>query len=160
MTCLCSGIRGEINVLVKVDLFNDLNRFRQSSCGVKFFCSKYLDHLLPFLPILLFFIPWRFVSSTFCPALFSFLSLFCHSQWIFTHILVLSFSSATSIPRCYRAVMVHGFVEELVVNEDPEYQWIDRIRTPRASNEARQRLIFLMSGTNTQTVWMNDLKSM
>lgn len=42
--------------------------------------------------------------------------------------------------------MVHGFVEELVVNEDPEYQWIDRIRTPRASNEARQRLISLMSG--------------
>lgn len=53
---------------------------------------------------------------------------------------------ATSIPKCYRAMMVHGFVEELVVNEDPEYQWIDRIRTPRASNEARQRLISLMSG--------------
>ncbi|XP_075408116.1 C2 domain-containing protein 5 isoform X5 [Tenrec ecaudatus] len=34
------GIRGEINVVVKVDLFNDLNRFRQSSCGVKFFCSE------------------------------------------------------------------------------------------------------------------------
>lgn len=44
-------------MLVKVDLFNDLNRFRQSSCGVQFFCSKYLDHLLPFLPVLLFFIP-------------------------------------------------------------------------------------------------------
>uniref|UniRef100_A0A8C4K762 C2 domain-containing protein 5 n=1 Tax=Dromaius novaehollandiae TaxID=8790 RepID=A0A8C4K762_DRONO len=84
------GIRGEINVVVKVDLFNDLNRFRQSSCGVKFFCT-------------------------------------------------------TSIPKCYRAVIIHGFVEELVVNEDPEYQWIDRIRTPRASNEARQRLISLMS---------------
>lgn len=37
--CLLLGIRGEINVLVKVELFNDLNRFRQSSCGVKFFCS-------------------------------------------------------------------------------------------------------------------------
>ncbi|XP_059843653.1 C2 domain-containing protein 5 isoform X7 [Hypanus sabinus] len=84
------GIRGEINVTVKVDLFNDLNRFRQSSCGVKFFCT-------------------------------------------------------TSIPKCYKAVTIHGFVEELVVNEDPEYQWIDRIRTPRASNEARQRLISLMS---------------
>ncbi|XP_069084662.1 C2 domain-containing protein 5 isoform X9 [Pleurodeles waltl] len=85
------GIRGEISVVVKVDLFNDLNRFRQSSCGVKFFCT-------------------------------------------------------TSIPKCYRAVTIHGFIEELVVNEDPEYQWIDRIRTPRASNEARQRLISLMSG--------------
>lgn len=39
MYYLLSGIRGEINVLVKVELFNDLNRFRQSSCGVKFFCS-------------------------------------------------------------------------------------------------------------------------
>lgn len=28
-------------MLVKVELFNDLNRFRQSSCGVKFFCSMY-----------------------------------------------------------------------------------------------------------------------
>lgn len=39
--CLSLGIRGEINVIVKVELFNDLNRFRQSSCGVKFFCSKF-----------------------------------------------------------------------------------------------------------------------
>ncbi|XP_051726066.1 C2 domain-containing protein 5 isoform X10 [Ctenopharyngodon idella] len=97
------GIRGEINVLVKVDLFNDLNRFRQSSCGVKFFCT-------------------------------------------------------TSIPRCYRAVMIHGFVEELVVNEDPEYQWIDRIRTPRASNEARQRLIFLMSGELQRKIGLKVLE--
>ncbi|XP_039510396.1 C2 domain-containing protein 5 isoform X5 [Pimephales promelas] len=97
------GIRGEINVLVKVDLFNDLNRFRQSSCGVKFFCT-------------------------------------------------------TSIPRCYRAAMIHGFVEELVVNEDPEYQWIDRIRTPRASNEARQRLIFLMSGELQRKIGLKVLE--
>ncbi|XP_052321824.1 C2 domain-containing protein 5 isoform X3 [Oncorhynchus keta] len=97
------GIRGEINVLVKVDLFNDLNRFRQSSCGVKFFCT-------------------------------------------------------TSIPRCYRATLVHGFVEELVVNEDPEYQWIDRIRTPRASNEARQRLISLMSGELQRKIGLKVLE--
>lgn len=31
-----------------------------------------------------------------------------------------------------------GFVEELFVRDDPEFQWIDKIRTPRASNEARQ----------------------
>lgn len=106
-------------MLVKVDLFNDLNRFRQSSCGVKFFCSEFLFGSAP---------------CTLCELRFNagFLPLV---------------PSATSVPRCYRAVMVHGFVEELVVNEDPEYQWIDRIRTPRASNEARQRLISLMSGT-------------
>ncbi|XP_061630204.1 C2 domain-containing protein 5 isoform X10 [Phyllopteryx taeniolatus] len=97
------GIRGEINVLIKVELFNDLNRFRQSSCGVKFFCT-------------------------------------------------------TSIPRYYRATMVHGFVEELVVNEDPEYQWIDRIRTPRASNEARQRLISLMSGELQRKIGLKVLE--
>ncbi|XP_041441724.1 C2 domain-containing protein 5 isoform X12 [Xenopus laevis] len=97
------GIRGEISVIVKVDLFNDLNRFRQSSCGVKFFCT-------------------------------------------------------TSIPKSYRAVVIHGFVEELVVNEDPEYQWIDRIRTPRASNEARQRLISLMSGELQRKIGLKVLE--
>uniref|UniRef100_A0A3Q2QAC7 C2 calcium dependent domain containing 5 n=1 Tax=Fundulus heteroclitus TaxID=8078 RepID=A0A3Q2QAC7_FUNHE len=84
------GIRGEINVLVKVELFNDLN--------------------------------------------------------------------PTSIPRGYRAAMVHGFLEELVVNEDPEYQWIDRIRTPRASNEARQRLISLMSGELQRKIGLKVLE--
>ncbi|XP_066446865.1 C2 domain-containing protein 5 isoform X10 [Eleutherodactylus coqui] len=97
------GIRGEISVVVKVDLFNDLNRFRQSSCGVKFFCT-------------------------------------------------------TSIPKSYRAIVIHGFVEELVVNEDPEYQWIDRIRTPRASNEARQRLISLMSGELQRKIGLKVLE--
>uniref|UniRef100_A0A668TBQ5 Uncharacterized protein n=1 Tax=Oreochromis aureus TaxID=47969 RepID=A0A668TBQ5_OREAU len=87
----------------KFELFNDLNRFRQSSCGVKFFCT-------------------------------------------------------TCIPQCYRATLVHGFVEELVVNEDPEYQWIDRIRTPRASNEARQRLISLMSGELQRKIGLKVLE--
>ncbi|XP_052825084.1 C2 domain-containing protein 5-like [Octopus bimaculoides] len=35
------GIRGELNFIVKVDLFSDFNRFRQSSCGVQLFCCKY-----------------------------------------------------------------------------------------------------------------------
>lgn len=34
------GIRGEINIIVKVDLFSDANKFRQSSCGVQFFHCK------------------------------------------------------------------------------------------------------------------------
>lgn len=50
--------------------------------------------------------------------------------------------SAQIIPFGYHAQVIHGFVEELVVNDDPEYQWIDKIRTPRASNEARQ-VVFL-----------------
>lgn len=35
------GIRGEVNVTVKVELFSDSNKFRQSSCGVHFFCCMY-----------------------------------------------------------------------------------------------------------------------
>ena len=34
-----NGVRGEVNVQVKVELFSDHNKFRQSSCGVQFFCS-------------------------------------------------------------------------------------------------------------------------
>lgn len=39
-----------------------------------------------------------------------------------------------------------GFVQELVMNDDPEHQWIEKIRTSRASNEARQRLFSRLSG--------------
>ena len=85
------GIRGEINCIVKVALISDANRYRQSSCGFKFF---------------------------YCP----------------------------KIPEGYICEAILGFVEELVVNHDPEYQWIDKIRTPRASNEARQTLFSKISG--------------
>lgn len=56
------------------------------------------------------------------------------------------FKLAPVIPHGYHAQVIHGFIEELVVNDDPEYQWIDKIRTPRASNEARQTLFFKLSG--------------
>lgn len=39
------GIRGEVKVTVKVELFTDFNKFRQSSCGVQFFCCKCLSHI-------------------------------------------------------------------------------------------------------------------
>ncbi|XP_006818877.1 C2 domain-containing protein 5-like, partial [Saccoglossus kowalevskii] len=84
------GIRGEINVVIRVELFTDANKYRESSCGVKFFRSS-------------------------------------------------------CVPHVYTAAAVYGFVEELVVNDDPEYQWIDKIRTPRSSNEARQRLFSQLS---------------
>jgi len=66
------GVRGEVNFIVKVELFSDSNRFRQSSCGVQFFHSS-------------------------------------------------------NLPFGYHAV-IRGFVEELVVDDDPEYGWIDKIR--------------------------------
>lgn len=50
------------------------------------------------------------------------------------------------IPEGYQLKAVHGFVEELVFADDPEYQWIDKIRTPRSTNEARQTLFFKLNG--------------
>ena len=40
--CTMQGIRGEINFIVKVDVFPDANKFRQSSCGIQFFVCEYL----------------------------------------------------------------------------------------------------------------------
>jgi hypothetical protein len=41
---------------------------------------------------------------------------------------------------------IHGFVEELIVDDDPEYHWKDNFRTSRSSNEARQYLLYKLSG--------------
>ncbi|KAK0170071.1 hypothetical protein PV328_010676 [Microctonus aethiopoides] len=96
------GIRGEVNVIVKVELFSDFNKFKQSSCGVQFFYSR-------------------------------------------------------NIPHGYHAQVIHGFVEELIVSDDPEYKWIDKIRTPRASNEARQTLFFKLSGEVQRKIGLKAL---
>ena len=65
---------------------------------------------------------------------------------------------AQAIPDGYYAHSIHGFVEELVVNDDPEYQWIDKIRTPRASNEARQTLFSKLSGEVQRRVGLKALE--
>lgn len=52
----------------------------------------------------------------------------------------------TKLPSCYQLQVVHGFVADLLICEDPEYKWIEKLRTPRSSNEARQRLFMKMSG--------------
>ncbi|KAJ1504680.1 hypothetical protein HMI54_015298 [Coelomomyces lativittatus] len=41
---------------------------------------------------------------------------------------------------------MYGFVDALVIADDPEYHWSDSFRTPRSSNEARQKLLFRLSG--------------
>lgn len=42
---------------------------------------------------------------------------------------------------------VVGLVEELVVDNDPEYQWMDNFRQARTSNESRQSLLFKLDAT-------------
>ncbi|TPP64179.1 C2 domain-containing protein 5 [Fasciola gigantica] len=86
-----TGIRGEICLAIRVDVFLDVNRYHQSSLGVRFFHSS-------------------------------------------------------SVPNGYVMNYLIGFVQELVMNDDPEHQWIEKIRTSRASNEARQRLFSRLSG--------------
>jgi uncharacterized protein YbjQ (UPF0145 family) len=39
-----------------------------------------------------------------------------------------------------------GMVEELLIDDDPEHDWRDRIRSSRASNEQRQLLLYKLSG--------------
>ncbi|KAL7061989.1 hypothetical protein AAHC03_01841 [Spirometra sp. Aus1] len=56
------------------------------------------------------------------------------------------FFFSPAIPSGYRVSDLIGFVQELVMNDDPEHQWIEKIRSSRASNEARQRLFFQLSG--------------
>ncbi|XP_046438601.1 C2 domain-containing protein 5-like isoform X4 [Daphnia pulex] len=97
------GMRGEVSVIVKVELFSDVNKFRQSSCGVQFF-------------------------------------------------------STPSTPHGFKIQSIQGFVKELVVNDDPEYQWIDKIRTPRASNEARQTLFSQLSGEVRRKIGLKVLE--
>lgn len=56
------------------------------------------------------------------------------------------FFSTTSLPAGYQIVAMHGFVDAIVNEDDPEYHWSDSFRTQRSSNEARQRLLFRLSG--------------
>ncbi len=44
------------------------------------------------------------------------------------------------------------------MNDDPEYQWIDKIRTPRASNEARQTLFLKLSGIIQRKIGLKALE--
>ncbi|VDD82921.1 unnamed protein product [Mesocestoides corti] len=56
------------------------------------------------------------------------------------------FFFSSVIPSGYRVIRLIGFVHELIVNDDPEHQWIEKIRTSRASNEARQCLFSQLTG--------------
>lgn len=64
---------------------------------------------------------------------------------------------ASTVPNGYHAQVIHGFVEELVVSDDPEYKWIDKIRTPRASNEARQTLFLKLSNEVQRKIGLKAL---
>lgn len=56
-------------------------------------------------------------------------------------------SYTRSFASCTLTTIVVGLVEELVVDNDPEYQWMDNFRQARKSNESRQSLLFKLDAT-------------
>ncbi|XP_066911798.1 C2 domain-containing protein 5-like [Clytia hemisphaerica] len=97
------GIRGYVKLKIRTQFFIDANKYRQTSCGIKFF-------------------------------------------------------STNGVPHGFTAIQFQGFVEELLVDDDPEYQWIEKIRTSRASNEARQRHISKLSGEVKRKIGLKVLE--
>uniref|UniRef100_A0A914X3U4 C2 domain-containing protein n=1 Tax=Plectus sambesii TaxID=2011161 RepID=A0A914X3U4_9BILA len=59
---------------------------------------------------------------------------------------------AGRVPPGQRLIEVHGLVHDLLTAGDPEYQWLDKIRTPRATNEARQALLRRLSSELTRKI--------
>jgi len=55
------------------------------------------------------------------------------------------FAASVLEPATLAIRKVFGFVEELVVETDPEYEWSDNFRTARKSNESRQGLLYKLS---------------
>eukprot|EP01132_Coremiostelium_polycephalum_P003724 gene3724-4638_t len=58
---------------------------------------------------------------------------------------ILFFSISTPFSN-YRIINIHSFVEELIVENDPEYHWTDTFRASRLSNFERQYLLYTLSG--------------
>ncbi|KAL7431435.1 hypothetical protein ACHAXM_002691 [Skeletonema potamos] len=85
------GVRGELELSVKLNFIGDVNPFRDSSAGVQLFPFSKLDG---------------------------------NSGYTVSH--------------------VFGFVEELVVADDPEFEWSDNFNQARASHETRQTLMYLL----------------
>ncbi|KAJ1914117.1 hypothetical protein IWQ60_008936 [Tieghemiomyces parasiticus] len=54
--------------------------------------------------------------------------------------------SAPHIPEHWVIREVLGFVDALLVADDPEYHWRNSFRTSRASNDARQRTFYRLAG--------------
>ena len=52
--------------------------------------------------------------------------------------------SATDIKE-YRVLSILGFVEALVVDDDPEFEFEERFRSSQKSNEKRQKQLYHLS---------------
>lgn len=55
------------------------------------------------------------------------------------------FAASVLSPEIYAEQQIYGFVEDLVVDKDPEYHWTDSLRSSRVSNEKRLNKMFGLS---------------
>ena len=60
-------------------------------------------------------------------------------------VLVLHFSTSILSSADIDVKYVYGFVEELVVHDDPEYEFENKFRSPQKSNDSRLRLLYRLS---------------
>ena len=103
-----------------------------------------------FFSLFFFFLSSFFLSSLFpfffspFPPFFSFFFLLFFPYFVSPQFPLFFFVVAYS--PCIIVIVV-GLVEELVVDNDPEYQWMDNFRQARTSNESRQSLLFKLDAT-------------
>ena len=64
------------------------------------------------------------------------------SQIDFFCLFIISYLLALLPPASWNIVAIVGPVREFVCCDDPEYQWVDKIRASRASNTARLNLLY------------------
>ncbi len=107
------GIRGQLRLSIRLQFFGDVNPFKDSAAGM-------------------------YRERCFCPHFIS-----SH------HFVVRVWCGVKGIP-CYQVsslegyqiVDILGFVDELVLEFDPEYSYLDSFRSSRTSNETRQKLFY------------------
>ncbi|KAI9022024.1 hypothetical protein DFJ74DRAFT_768609 [Hyaloraphidium curvatum] len=137
------GVRGEINVQIRLQFFGDSNPFRDSSAGVQYFCTPSMVACPPPGPP----VQRRGTMDDDGRDVIRVPSDIGPESPTHGDIMVYP-GQAFAGPGgyYYRVSQVLGFVELLDWNDDPEYHWADTFRTPRFSNESRQLLLFRLSG--------------
>ena len=76
-----------------------------------------------------------------------------HQRFLSDHGQLLWYFGASSLEDPYVSIeAIHGFVEELILEQDPEYHWSDSFRASRTSNDARLELFNTLSAKVTRNV--------
>jgi hypothetical protein len=116
-------VRGEIRIKIRLEYFNNVNVFSDSSAGVQFFSSTHCFRLLC-------------CSAT---------ELIRMRACVLVHVCVCVCAVSAPLTH-YQIEATLGFTDELVLEDDPEYHWADTFRAARVSNTQRMLLLYNLSG--------------